>query len=333
MWYSIQLFFNAQVVRLKAIMLREIRYSWRLAILQGSLLVGVSYWIQRPPALGVSAASLGLVAIIMSIRAEEKWGKGERTAWLILASALMVVEVRAIQQEHDTHEAEMVAARAKEAKASSEERDRFAALLKQEQQHFETTIKNNSTGQKYERRQFGTLLKKEDDLFVREEQLTEFLNGRLLPASDPMPPTNCVIAGDNVAVFVGSSMGTITNTFPHTIMEIAKHKVVSIDRSESGSLFLTVEMRDSANRIILRLNRNGFVLSSAYDLRPLRPDKSTLIIEDATGNELLHARFLNPQAFSISGTVHYLQKSVPLQLFAPGSSICAYGSGIDISID
>jgi hypothetical protein len=137
MWHRIALFFLRFSIVLRSGLFRQIRYSWGLAILQGTLLVGVFYWIQCPPNLGIAVAGLGLVAIIMSIRAEEKWGKSERTAWLILASVLMIVEVRAIQLDHDKHESEMATSRRREELARKEASDAFTALLNEGKGLFE----------------------------------------------------------------------------------------------------------------------------------------------------------------------------------------------------
>ncbi len=81
-----------------------VRYSWRLAAIHvvfiDLALVGI--WII--PIAGLAVAFLGLVAIIMSVRAEEKWSKTEKIMWLFLATVLMVVEVRAINKDHNDHE-------------------------------------------------------------------------------------------------------------------------------------------------------------------------------------------------------------------------------------
>jgi len=79
---------------------------------------------------------LGLVAIVMAIRAEQKWSKIERAAWFIVATGLLIVEIRAIRDEHNRHESEMEAIRNQEqadradaAKARADDRAAFAALL------------------------------------------------------------------------------------------------------------------------------------------------------------------------------------------------------------
>jgi hypothetical protein len=115
---------------------KPINYSWIWAVVQGLCIVLVSFWIRQPPFLGIGVAVLGVVAIFMAIRAEQKWSKIERAAWFIVATGLLIVEIRAIRDEHDRHESEMEAIRKQEqadrseaAKARAGDRAAFAALL------------------------------------------------------------------------------------------------------------------------------------------------------------------------------------------------------------
>ena len=124
----------------------------------------------------------------------------------------------------------------------------------------------------------------------------------------------------------------VTNKFPHTVLQVKGQSVVSIDRLEDGSVVLSVEMRDTSNRIIARLNKNGFVVNSGYALYMLRPDKSTVIIEDQYGKEVLNARFLNRQAFRLSGVLQYKTTAFPLELPNFKNS-CFSNNGVDIAIN
>jgi len=91
-------------------------------------------------------------------------------------------------------------------------------------------------------------------------------------------------------------------------------------------------MRDTSNRIIARLDKNGFVVNNAYTLFMLRPDNSTVIIEDQFGKEVLNARFLNPGAFKLTGVLQYRERLVRLEL--PNFQYsCFIHNGIDIAID
>ena len=64
---------------------------------------------------------------------------------------------------------------------------------------------------------------------------------------------------------------------------------------------LSVDIRDKHNEIVVRLDKDGFVVNRNYILYMLRPDKSTILIKDAYGKEMLYARYMNPREFFLSG--------------------------------
>src|SRR6266436_7251594 len=80
-------------------LLRPIRYSWPLALLQAAFLISASYWFQRPPSSGVAVVILTVLAIVMAIRAEDKWGRLERAGWLSLIAIVSLVAIRAVKEE------------------------------------------------------------------------------------------------------------------------------------------------------------------------------------------------------------------------------------------
>jgi hypothetical protein len=124
----------------------------------------------------------------------------------------------------------------------------------------------------------------------------------------------------------------VINKFPHSILQIHGHDVISIDRGEGGSLVMSVDMRDNVNKIIANLSKDGFIVSRNYELYMLRPDKSTVIIEDGFGREIIKARFLNPKAFALEGTVQYGDKAFPLEVQG-FYGLCSGHSTVDIKID
>lgn len=112
--------------------LQPVNYSWTLAVVQGTSLIGALYWFQRPSSPGKAVVVLGLVAVVMTIRAEEHWSRTERIMWLVLALVLAVVETRAINNDRAEYVSNQASARLKEEKA-------FTGVLDQEQQHFQRT--------------------------------------------------------------------------------------------------------------------------------------------------------------------------------------------------
>ncbi len=74
-------------------------YGWILGIVQGLIFIFVTYWMRVPPASGIAVATLGLLAIVMAIRAEDKWELPEKVIWLVIATCMMMVEIQAITHD------------------------------------------------------------------------------------------------------------------------------------------------------------------------------------------------------------------------------------------
>lgn len=89
--------------------LRPMNYSWPLAAIQSLCFVGAAYWFQVPPSSGVAVIVVGLVAVVMAVRAEEEWGRPERIAWLFLAVILSIVAIRAVNEEDAQRERQFIA--------------------------------------------------------------------------------------------------------------------------------------------------------------------------------------------------------------------------------
>jgi hypothetical protein len=186
-------------------------------------------------------------------------------------------------------------------------------VLRNQQTAFTETIAKLSAAQREQTRQFGELLATEEQLFDREEQVSEFLNGRLLPSAEVTPPNACTeslashllpVGADPVTIIYGKNAAAVT-TFPHTILGVDDKSLLSVDRLASGSLALFLEIQDTFNRVIVRLDKNGFIVNNNYSFYLLRPDKSTVTIDNQFGEQVLNARFLNPRTFVVSGTIEY----------------------------
>src|SRR5258707_9503608 len=82
------------IMRLRSLMLHRMEYGWILGIVQGLIFIFVTYLMGVPPASGIAVATLGLLAIVMAIRAEDKWELPEKVTWLVIATCMMMVEYR-----------------------------------------------------------------------------------------------------------------------------------------------------------------------------------------------------------------------------------------------
>jgi hypothetical protein len=132
------------------------------------------------------------------------------------------------------------------------------------------------------------------------------------------PPQGAVVVIGNVQRHNPS----MVYKFPHTVISSrARGSVLTVDRTTRGSLAVILEIRSTDGKIIARMERNGFVLNCNNYLE-VKKDKSSLIIIDEYGLEVLNVRYLNPQAIAVTGR----------GIEFPGTSVCLAAGGIDLSV-
>jgi hypothetical protein len=299
------------------------------------------FWFGRHlPSPGKAAVVLGVAAATLG-PLWERLGSVARLLWVLLMFGFLLIEMRAIDKDKRESAEELrqdfqntsTEANQNLRTILREEHDNFASLMHSQQGNFASTMMAFARTEDRRNREFLALLTKEQELFQAQQELTQFLNGKLLPGNDPMPITQCtsIAKPHDVVVSLGTHGNTsLINNFPHTLVAIDMKPVVTVDRTQTGLLVLSVEMRDSENRIIARLDRNGFIVNNRYTLYMLRPDKSSILLENEYGEDILKTRFMNPQSFSITGIIYYKGKSIALD--PPNiTNLCSGYSDIDIS--
>jgi hypothetical protein len=102
----------------------------------------------------------------------------------------------------------------------------------------------------------------------------------LYPANDQVPPGACSPHGSEVTLYLGSSAVLAPGVFPLTIVGIKDKRVLVLDRSSDGSLVLIADIRDKDDKIIARLDKDGFTINKNNYLSVKRTDRSSLIIID-----------------------------------------------------
>jgi hypothetical protein len=149
------------------------------------------------------------------------------------------------------------------------------------------------------------------------ENALSLMAGPLLPANDPNPPNDvCAPNDDEIAVFMGQKAFK-TAQFPQTVIRIGDDPVISIDRTSSGAISLSLDVRGNDGRIIARIHNNVFEINQNNYLSMKRKDRSSLAVDDQYGNEVLNARFLNPRAFRLTAKLYSAGKSLDTDSF-PG---------------
>jgi hypothetical protein len=127
---------------LKMLLLRQVSHYTRLGLYPQAIVVVLcyAYWKLSPVLIpGIAVAALGFVAVVMAVRAD-KFSHAERVAWVVIGFALLLVEVRTLNQDRDIHDAQ-------QRTAAETQQEQFQAVvgglretISTNQNHFDTIM-------------------------------------------------------------------------------------------------------------------------------------------------------------------------------------------------
>ncbi len=112
--------------------------SWGFYLQAVIVAVCLGWFDVKPPVPTVAIGFLGVVAAIMTVRADH-FHNGERAVWILISFALFIVEMRAVYQDRDEHDRQQVELRKREDETRKAEQDSFAALLREGKDLFTAT--------------------------------------------------------------------------------------------------------------------------------------------------------------------------------------------------
>jgi hypothetical protein len=127
------------------------------------------------------------------------------------------------------------------------------------------------------------------------------IHGWLQPAKDPMPETGCGEIARNRAIVVLGTNGFLFNGGDKIpTVRVGTCDVVSMARSPEGIL-VNASVYSANGELAARVENNEWHLVPGQISYGKRPDRSTLIVLDKFGKEMLWVRFLNPRAVRVRG--------------------------------
>jgi len=131
------------------------------------------------------------------------------------------------------------------------------------------------------------------------------LGGILIPAFNPTPGICGTLPPLGVVLQYGYN-GSVIRSFPHLVVSSRRFgSVLALDRSKEGYIVVKLDIRSSDNKIIAQLGKDGFIVNEHNYLKIKRADKSSLIVVDEYGDEVLNIRYLNPQAIRVDGILRF----------------------------
>lgn len=323
-------------------------YDRYAAWFQGSAIAASWYLFKLYPAFtlqpiptGFAIGFLAFAAAIMAVRAESLTGP-EKFIWIIICAGLLVWELEVIHEDRaaqdSQHEQDVARLTAQFELTLREFRETQFRLAQTKQNLDQTKQDLDQTGADEHRRlvtllqQGAAITDQQRSVLQTQQDISEQFAGRLVPGTALTPMNGCTdsriqIRPDATTVLIGNGNAAITDSLPSSVLQVGDAPVIAFDQKpNSGEMYLSIDFRDNQNRVILRVNKNGIVSRTAQ-LAVLRPNKSTLLIEDDFGKEFLRASFLNPHAFEVTGKIVYCGKAIELTKLFPATNSCSIDAG------
>lgn len=170
-------------------------------------------------------------------------------------------------------------------------------------------------------------------LYVHNKANSETQTSGVLKPSNLSTPSNPCSGSvpEKAITLIFGKMATYTTKTPHTVLRYKDEDLLIIDKKENG-MSISAKFRSRDKKIVAELIDNKFVINPNNYFRKDRPNKSTLIVFDQEGTEILNIQYLNELAMQLSG-IFYLPQRPPLILGDFGGTICFGENKYDIVIE
>lgn len=280
----------------------------------------------HPISTGYAIAALAFAAVIMAARADSLTTT-EKIVWILLSAVLFIWELNVIDRDHEEqdrqHSRDIIEQGTRFGLVLSAQNQTFLATSKslqaaytQSNQQFSSTTSTLAKEQKDSDAKFSGVLAQQSRTLDERHNLSEQLTGRLVPGDGPTPSNACLGPGidppDGSILTMFGDNGDIVDRFPHDVLEVGNTRLISVDRENTaGAISIALDFRDSPNRILFRMDKDGVVNRSGLIF--LHPNKSTFLAQDEFGTEFLRAEYVNPKVFRVTGNAIYCGKVIDIQ--------------------
>jgi len=207
---------------------------------------------------------------------EEKWSKA---FWLLVILIFTGLEIQSIYKDREEYDKQRLA-------LVKEERDGFNSMFAQ----------------------FSTLIKRQEELFGRQEKLSKKTfekvterEGALIPENLPNPVTRCNVPPRKQSLYFGSNV-TWDMHFPYTVLNIHGEDIISLDQGNKEGFFISAKIFDDRGDLVVNIQKNKFL--ATYAASHLERTKSSIIIYDHRGKVALSVHSVNPYSIKIAGNFY-----------------------------
>jgi hypothetical protein len=257
------------------------------------------WWYFHLPTAGKGGLVLAVGATLMPL-VWEKVGVACKMSWIAMLFLLFAVEYRAIDEDKQLSAQELTI---DFKKISDQANDNLKRILSDEHTSFTGLLQTQQDN-------FAALLAKQRGLFDRQQEMIESLNGHLLPGDEPPPSAaslGCqpyVLISNNTDLITIGPYTSFPTEFPFVPLGLSDfsklgkpakvgtyREVISVSKDADGLFVLLLDVRNVDGSIIVRFDEDGFEVGPGFFKR--HPNKSTLIVTDLRGTEVLKVVYAN----------------------------------------
>jgi hypothetical protein len=122
--------------------------------------------------------------------------------------------------------------------------------------------------------------------------------GFLEPSNEQ--PLESSIPANAVSLLLGNDLQVLSMSANQRIFQAQGRPFLTIG-IENGRIWISTTITDSQNQTVVRIIKNEFQAFAEHAFNPTQPDAHSLLVRDATGEQVLKVRFLNPRRILIYG--------------------------------
>ena len=139
---------------------------------------------------------------------------------------------------------------------------------------------------------------------IKPYQLTRIT---LIPANEPTPslPVGCStlktpVASSSLLLFMGNSLYISTKN-TQDVSTYHDNSLLNVSHNSQGQISINADVWNIDGTLVGQIMNDSFLPATSTKLSISNPDKSTTIIYDQSGNELLYFHFINSLTMSLRG--------------------------------
>jgi hypothetical protein len=313
-----------------------------LAVVFGWYFCVIRWDLYPPPGTYIGVFAF-FGAVLTIFPPNNRWSKA---FWIMVFAGLLILEINTLYVERSAYQRQQ-SNTAESFSKITKNLDNVANKFSEVARSLGMVLDESRIAWKEERKQFTSLLNRQETLFSRQERLAKETlakvkerEGALIPANLPSPVVWCNVPPKTLAVYFagGAAWGM---QFPYAVIR-SRHlgDIITLDKDQHGGFLVSVKVFDDRGDLVVNIEKNQFI--ATYAASHLYKTDNNLVIYDRKGTIVLSVHFMNQYAFKIAGKFYtssgsYIDSDDKRMILMPSNNTfsgnCASGGKAFLLID